>query len=56
MDKSKMTAEQWAKLLREHADMLTLIQDAPKKNDSDEYERWLERRETLLSKIKRFES
>lgn len=55
MDKSKITPELLAKILREHSDMLSLLNYAPMDGSGDEYKSWLEKRDSLVSKIKKID-
>ncbi len=54
MEKSKLTPEGITKLLREHAELLSLIQYAPEPGSaSEDYEKWWEKRKSLLEKIQK---
>lgn len=56
MDKNKITPELQAKILREHAEMLSLLKYAPKDNSSGDYMEWLGKRDELVSKIQKIEA
>ncbi|MCC5814511.1 MAG: hypothetical protein JJT78_07130 [Leptospira sp.] len=55
MEKNKISPELQAKILREHAEMLTLLKYAPQDSSSEDYKEWLGKRDNIISKIQKIE-
>lgn len=55
MDKSKISPEILAKILREHAEMLSHLSHAPETMSTEEWKTWSAKKKEILSKIKKID-